>query len=55
MALIYYGLAIMSLIGAGAVLFWARKGEERMSLSMVAMALALGILGLLMLILGLTA
>ena len=48
MALIWYGLALLSLIGAGAIIYWVRKSEEHVTIGVVFMVLALGFMGLLM-------
>ena len=53
MALIYYGIAILSIIGAGAIVYWIRKSDEGFTIGIVIMVAALVILGLSMLVLGL--
>ena len=55
MAIIWYGLALLSLIGAGAIIYWIRRSEEHVTIGVVVMVLALGFLGLLMFATGLTA
>lgn len=49
MTLVYLAIAILSLIGAGAIIQWVRRGEEHVTMAVVFMVLALGFLGLLML------
>lgn len=49
MTLVYLAIAILSLIGAGAIIRWVRRGEEHVTMAVVFMVLALGFLGLLML------
>jgi hypothetical protein len=56
MALLYYGIAILSLIGAGAIVYWIRKSEsEGFTVGIVVMVGALLLLGIAMLVVGLTA
>ncbi len=49
MTLVYLAIGILSLIGAGAIIQWVRRGEEHVTMAVVFMVLALGFLGLLML------
>lgn len=50
MALIYYGIAILSLVGAGAIVYWIRRSErEGFTVGIVVMVAALVILGVTML------
>jgi hypothetical protein len=53
-ALIWYGLALLSLIGAGAIIYWVRRSEEHLTFGVVVLVLTLGFLGLLMFGVGLT-
>ena len=55
MALIWYGLALLSLFGAGAIIYWVRRSDEHLTVGVVMMILALGFLGLLMFAVALTA
>lgn len=48
MTLIYLAIAILSFVGAGAIIAWVRRGEEHVTMAVVFMVLALGFLGLLM-------
>jgi hypothetical protein len=54
MALLYYGIAVLSLIGAGAVIYWIRKSDEGFTIGIVIMVGALVVLGFSMLVVGLT-
>lgn len=46
MALIYWGIAILSLIGAGAIVYWIRRSEhEGFTIGVVIMVAALALLG----------
>lgn len=47
MTLIYLALAILSFIGAGAIIAWVRRGEEHVTFGVVMFVLALGFMGLL--------
>lgn len=48
MTLIYLALAILSFVGAGAIIQWVRRGEEHVTMAVVFMVLTLGFVGLLM-------
>ena len=48
MTLVFLALAILSFIGAGAIIGWVRGGEEHVTMAVVFMVVALGFLGLLM-------
>jgi hypothetical protein len=48
MALIYLAIAVLALVGAGAIVVWVRRGEEHVTMAVVFMVIALGLLSLLM-------
>ena len=52
MALIFYGMAILALIGGVGIVYWARKSDSGMTVGMVVMAAALILSGAAMLLLG---
>lgn len=54
MALIFYGMAILAIIGASAIVYWSRKSNEKVTVGAVIMAGALFVAGAAMIILGLT-
>ena len=47
MTLIYLALAILSFVGAGAIITWVRRGEEHVTVGVVMFVLVLGFMGLL--------
>jgi hypothetical protein len=54
MALIYYGMAILAIVGASAILYWSRKSQQKVTIGVAIMAAVLFVAGAGMIILGLT-
>lgn len=53
MALFFWAMAILAIIGAGAVVYWARRTQEGVTCGVVAMAVVLLVAGVGMAIWGL--
>ncbi len=47
MSLLYLALAVLSFVGAGAIIAWVRRGEEHVTFGVVMFVLVLGFMGLL--------
>lgn len=52
MALIFYGMAILALLGGIGIVYWTRKSDGGMTIGMVVMAGALVLAGVAMLLVG---
>jgi hypothetical protein len=52
MALIFYGMAILALLGGVGIVYWARKSDGGMTIGMIVMAAALIVAGAAMLLVG---
>ena len=52
MALIFYGMAILALLGGVGIVYWTRKSDGGMTVGMVVMAVALILVGAAMLLVG---
>jgi hypothetical protein len=48
MILIYLAIAVLSLIGAGAIIAWVRRGDEHLTFGVALMVLALAFVSLVM-------
>jgi drug/metabolite transporter superfamily protein YnfA len=48
MILIYLAIAILALVGAGAIIAWVRRGDEHLTFGVVLLVLALGFVSLAM-------
>jgi len=52
MALIFYGMAILAIIGGVGIVYWTRRSDGGLTIGMVVMAATLIVAGVLMLLVG---